>query len=247
MRCAQCRETAPPGARFCAYCGVPLAPPVRVPERVADLLGPRSDLPGERKHVSVLFADVTASMAVLTSHDAEEAAALFDQVASSWSRRCAAGSEPGAGRWDHGAVRRARSPGRPRDPRVLRRASDAAADHRIRRRRAAGPWDPDPDPRGPQLRRGRAAAPRLRPVGALRGRADRPPGVAPRAARQARHRAREYLHRRHDGPPRAHAGDRPRQRQGPCRARRGVRGGRRRQLDAARGVGSPRAITPRRT
>ena len=80
MRCAQCRETAPPGARFCAFCGVPLPPPVQDLERVADLLGPRSDLPGERKHVSVLFADVTASMAVLTSHDAEEAAALFDQV-----------------------------------------------------------------------------------------------------------------------------------------------------------------------
>jgi class 3 adenylate cyclase len=59
---------------------VPLPPPVQDPERVADLLGSRADLPGERKHVSVLFADVTASMAVLTSHDAEEAAALFDQV-----------------------------------------------------------------------------------------------------------------------------------------------------------------------
>jgi hypothetical protein len=62
VRCAQCRETAPPGARFCAYCGVPLPPPAHDPERVADFLGPRSDLPGERKHVSVLFADVTASM-----------------------------------------------------------------------------------------------------------------------------------------------------------------------------------------
>jgi class 3 adenylate cyclase/tetratricopeptide (TPR) repeat protein len=39
-----------------------------------------ADAAGERKHVTVLFADVTASMAVLTSHDAEEAAALFDRV-----------------------------------------------------------------------------------------------------------------------------------------------------------------------
>src|SRR5439155_7833944 len=38
------------------------------------------DLSGERKHLTVLFADVTASMAVLTSHDAEDAAALFDRV-----------------------------------------------------------------------------------------------------------------------------------------------------------------------
>jgi class 3 adenylate cyclase/tetratricopeptide (TPR) repeat protein len=46
----------------------------------ADHSASRPDLPGERKHVTVLFADVTASMAVLTSHDAEEAAALFDRV-----------------------------------------------------------------------------------------------------------------------------------------------------------------------
>jgi class 3 adenylate cyclase len=75
---------------------VPLPPPAHgpartttpaPPERVADFLGTRSDLPGERKHVSVLFADVTASMAVLTSHDAEEAAALFDQVVESMQMR----------------------------------------------------------------------------------------------------------------------------------------------------------------
>ena len=35
MRCAQCRETAPPGARFCAYCGVPLPSRDHDPERVA--------------------------------------------------------------------------------------------------------------------------------------------------------------------------------------------------------------------
>ncbi len=94
IRCAQCRETAPPGARFCPYCGVHLPPaahdPTRslrrprpvdgAPEAGADPLALRPDLPGERKHVSVLFADVTASMAVLTSHDAEEAAVVFDQV-----------------------------------------------------------------------------------------------------------------------------------------------------------------------
>ena len=46
----------------------------------SELVTARPDLPGERKHVTVLFADVTASMAVLTSHDAEEAATLFDWV-----------------------------------------------------------------------------------------------------------------------------------------------------------------------
>ncbi len=46
----------------------------------ADHTASRADLPGERKHVTVLFADVSASMAVLTSHDAEDAAVLFDEV-----------------------------------------------------------------------------------------------------------------------------------------------------------------------
>src|SRR5262245_11082228 len=77
-RWPQCRAAAPTGARFCAFCGVPLAPPPSAGE--SDDLAVRSDVPGERKHVTVLFADVTASMAVLTSRDAEEAAALFDQV-----------------------------------------------------------------------------------------------------------------------------------------------------------------------
>src|SRR5262245_65725859 len=77
-RWPQCRAAAPTGARFCAFCGVPLAPPPSAGE--SDLLATRSDLPGERKHVTVLFADVTASMALLTTHDAEEAAELFDQV-----------------------------------------------------------------------------------------------------------------------------------------------------------------------
>jgi len=93
-RCGQCRQLAPPGARFCPYCGLHLPPAAHDPTRglsrrtppasaapgSVDVAPPRADLPGERKHVTVLFADVTASMAVLTSHDAEEAAALFDQV-----------------------------------------------------------------------------------------------------------------------------------------------------------------------
>ncbi len=94
--CPRCRATAPPEARFCASCGerLELAGPgaARGLVRAADpprgtggagtfgLVTARPDLPGERKHVTVLFADVTASMAVLTSHDAEEAAALFDRV-----------------------------------------------------------------------------------------------------------------------------------------------------------------------
>src|SRR5262245_45190477 len=82
IHCPQCRQPAPLGATFCAFCGVRL-PRGGVKRRDVAALDPaasRADLPGERKHVTVLFADVTASMAVLTSHDAEEAAVLFDRV-----------------------------------------------------------------------------------------------------------------------------------------------------------------------
>jgi class 3 adenylate cyclase/tetratricopeptide (TPR) repeat protein len=84
-RCASCKEAAPPGARFCPFCGLPLAATARDAPAASSAgevehQASRADLPGERKHVTVLFADVTASMAVLTSHDVEEAAALFDGV-----------------------------------------------------------------------------------------------------------------------------------------------------------------------
>ncbi len=89
IHCTSCREVAPPGARFCPFCGVPLARTAAGASTAhadagvaghAEHGAARPELPGERKHVTVLFADVTASMAVLTSHDAEEAAALFDRV-----------------------------------------------------------------------------------------------------------------------------------------------------------------------
>ena len=204
-RCPQCREAAPPGARFCAFCGVPLAP--RPAPSARAICSGRArparraqarQRPLRRRHRVHGGADEPRR------RGGRGALRSGRRVHGRGGAPLGGHRHPGAGRRDHGAVRRARRPGRPRDPRVLCRAADAAAHHRLRRRGPAGPRDPDPDPRGPQLRRGRAEAVRLRPVGDLRGGADRAPRVAPRAARQARHRPRQRRHRRHDGPPRAH-------------------------------------------
>ena len=89
--CAGCQDPLPPGARFCPSCGRAVlgtrpraareaGPDALPPRRVGagDSLAPGSV--GDRKHLTVLFADVTGSMNVFAHHDAEDAAALFDQV-----------------------------------------------------------------------------------------------------------------------------------------------------------------------
>jgi len=90
-KCANCGAELPPRAKLCFECATPVADPGaaarlsppqaytsrRAPERIIDS---KTALAGERKQVTVLFADVTASMAVVTSHDAEDAAVVFDRV-----------------------------------------------------------------------------------------------------------------------------------------------------------------------
>ncbi len=65
--CASCEHRNPPGHRFCGGCGNPLdassAPPEReprayTPKHLADkILQSKSAIEGERKRVTVLFAD----------------------------------------------------------------------------------------------------------------------------------------------------------------------------------------------
>jgi class 3 adenylate cyclase len=70
MQCAACGQSNPPGSRFCNACGTALAAsgaaararpetPAHLAERI---LSTRTALEGERKQVTVLFADVKGSM-----------------------------------------------------------------------------------------------------------------------------------------------------------------------------------------
>jgi class 3 adenylate cyclase len=84
VTCASCGATPPPGSRFCNGCGATLgaapanAPPARAPrdytpKHLADkILTSRSALEGERKQVTVVFADVKGSMELAEQLDPEE-------------------------------------------------------------------------------------------------------------------------------------------------------------------------------
>ncbi|MGH7317051.1 MAG: adenylate/guanylate cyclase domain-containing protein, partial [Candidatus Rokuibacteriota bacterium] len=77
----------PTDARFCGQCGHALGPPaLGAPETgapthpVEKILTSRAALEGERKQVTVLFADVKGSMELLASRDPEAAQAILDPV-----------------------------------------------------------------------------------------------------------------------------------------------------------------------
>jgi len=88
--CPHCRAEVSPGKSFCWSCGGQLAAPVtdRVPSPVAytpkhlaeRILTSKAALEGERKKITVLFADTKASMELLADRDPEEARKLLDPV-----------------------------------------------------------------------------------------------------------------------------------------------------------------------
>jgi class 3 adenylate cyclase/tetratricopeptide (TPR) repeat protein len=88
MRCAACQQDNPDGARFCNGCGTGLmastpaaAPKTYTPAHLADkILTSRAAMIGERKQVTVLFADLKGSMELLADRDPEEARRLLDPV-----------------------------------------------------------------------------------------------------------------------------------------------------------------------
>src|SRR5512139_7443 len=92
--CAKCGRQLSPTAKFCSECahptGLSVAPPVAqrfdspesyTPKHLAEkILTSKSALEGERKLVTVLFADMKGSMELLADRDPEEARQLLDPV-----------------------------------------------------------------------------------------------------------------------------------------------------------------------
>src|SRR5213593_4418871 len=90
--CTKCRSELPASAKFCLECGEPVAsqptaerrfasPEAYTPKHLAEkILTSKAALEGERKQVTVLFADLKGSMELLAGRDPEEARKILDPV-----------------------------------------------------------------------------------------------------------------------------------------------------------------------
>ncbi len=89
--CPSCGAEVTPGKKFCGSCGASLAPAQPesryaspqsyTPKHLAEkILTSKSALEGERKQVTVLFADMKGSMELLAHRDPEEARKILDPV-----------------------------------------------------------------------------------------------------------------------------------------------------------------------
>ena len=81
VRCPGCDAANPAGQRFCNACGDSLvAGRTKVPDRLAEKIRDSAGaVEGERKQVTVLFADVMGSMALAESCDPEEWREIMDR------------------------------------------------------------------------------------------------------------------------------------------------------------------------
>src|SRR5262245_60735056 len=91
--CASCGALLSPTAKFCSECAYPASqaassptqrfgtPEMYIPKHLATrILDSKGAIEGERKLVTVLFADLKGSMALLADRDPEEARKLLDPV-----------------------------------------------------------------------------------------------------------------------------------------------------------------------
>jgi class 3 adenylate cyclase/tetratricopeptide (TPR) repeat protein len=76
VTCLRCRQDNPARSRFCNACGAALTPAAAGEA----LLSTRTALEGERKQVTVLFADLQDSMAMLAGRDPEDARKILDPL-----------------------------------------------------------------------------------------------------------------------------------------------------------------------
>jgi class 3 adenylate cyclase len=94
VACPACGFSNEPGEKFCGGCGAPLGAPAvtatgtrfsspdsYTPKHLAEkILTSKAALEGERKQVTVLFADLKGSMELLADRDPEEARTILDPV-----------------------------------------------------------------------------------------------------------------------------------------------------------------------
>ena len=88
--CPSCKASNPPTNKFCGQCGATLGQVVAsnftslqayTPKHLVEkILTSKSALEGERKQVTVLFADIKGSMELLAARDPEEARKLLDPI-----------------------------------------------------------------------------------------------------------------------------------------------------------------------
>jgi class 3 adenylate cyclase len=88
--CPRCANAAPDGARFCPACGSRIgsgeparfaSPGVYTPPHLAQrILDSREALEGERKQVTVLFADIHGMIEAVGDRDPEEIGPVIDRV-----------------------------------------------------------------------------------------------------------------------------------------------------------------------
>ena len=127
VACPACGTELPAGAKFCKSCGQKVGagprahrgrtgrpgrptPPGTWPRRFSR---PEAALEGERKQVTVLFADLKGSLDLLADRDPEDARKLLDPVVEHMMEavhRYEGTVEPGDGRRDHGPLRRPAGP-----------------------------------------------------------------------------------------------------------------------------------------
>jgi hypothetical protein len=91
MQCLRCQRENPADQKFCGECGTGFSqtdgaaklgtPQSYTPKQFAEkILTSKAALEGERKRVTVLFADLKGSMELLADRDPEDARKLLDPV-----------------------------------------------------------------------------------------------------------------------------------------------------------------------